>query len=221
MGGWLTPLLHRAIAAYRRRLFRPNPLTPERGLAYADAANVPQEMQFAIDCLPTLAEILQGYGRDRTVRLLDFGPGFGAGSNLLATLFRSDFLWCRVRVEALDVKDLRRDLAAFDYPLINYRVGDLDALRPEEKWDIVYCSNVIEHTEEPAELIAKLRARARDWLIVYAPYDERELSPGHRVTVTEGLFEPFVPVKIDIKRSLAWSATPQHRQILALLRGAG
>ncbi len=205
----------------RAHAFRPNPKIPERGLAYADDCNVPQEMQFVIDCLPTLTERLMTYPRGQVVRLLDFGPGFGAGSNLIATLFRSNFLWCRVEVEALDVKDLRQDIATIDYPLVRYRTGRLEDIDPETRWDIVYCSNVIEHTADPRALIAALQARCRDWLILYAPYREEELSLGHSATIDKSTFEPFAPVQIEIRRSLGWNGRPQDRQILAVIEGTG
>lgn len=205
----------------RERAFRPNPKIPERGLEYADQYSVPQEMQFVIDCLPALSGLLKDYERGKVVRLLDFGPGFGAGSNLIATLFRSNFLWCRVEVDALDIKDLRKDIASIDYPLVHYRTGRLEDLDPEMRWDIVYCSNVIEHTDDPGALIEALRARSRDWLIVYAPYREQELSLGHSARIDEATFEPFAPVHIEIKSSLAWNIRPDDRQILAIIKGNG
>jgi 2-polyprenyl-3-methyl-5-hydroxy-6-metoxy-1,4-benzoquinol methylase len=213
-------LWHRCAQAYRAALFRPNPRCPQRGLDYADAANIPQEMQFAIDCLPLLSELLQAYPRQQSVRLLDFGPGFGAGGNLFAQLFRSDFLACPLRVEALDVKPLRAPLARFDYPLVNYRVGELAQLDPTESWDIIYCSNVIEHLDDPRELIEALRRRAKDWLILYAPLAEQPLSAGHLISLSEAFFQPFQPVRMERKRSLAWNASADHRQLLVLLKGA-
>lgn len=205
----------------RERAFRPNPKIPERGLEYADQYSVPQEMQFVIDCLPALTGLLRNYERGQVVRLLDFGPGFGAGSNLIATLFRSNFLWCRVEVDALDIKDLREDVATIDYPLVHYRTGRLEDLEPDTRWDIVYCSNVIEHTDDPGALIEALRARCRDWLIVYAPYREQELSLGHSARIDEATFEPFAPVHVEIKPSLAWNIRPDDRQILAIIKGTG
>ena len=209
--------VHRA----RERAFRPNPKIPERGLEYADQYSVPQEMQFVIDCLPTLTALLKGYERGAIVRLLDFGPGFGAGSNLIATLFRSNFLWCRVEVDALDIKDLRQDVATIDYPLVHYRTGQLEDLDPDTQWDIVFCSNVIEHTDNPGALIQALRARCRDWLILYAPYREEELSLGHHSRIDETTFKPFAPVRLEIKASLAWNVRPDDRQILAVIKGTG
>lgn len=205
----------------RSRLFRPNPNVPERGLAFAEEVSIPQELQFAIDCLPTLTELIRQYPRGRRLSLLDYGPGYGAGSNLIASLFRSELLWTPVDVDALDIKDLRKDLADLEFPRINYRVGDLEDLPPEQKWDIVYCSNVIEHTTDPRGLIERLRSRARGWLLVYAPYREQELSPGHRVSIDESIFAPFSPSKIEIRTSLAWNLSPEHRQILAVIVGEG
>lgn len=202
----------------RTRLFKSDPNWPDRDLSYVDHAHVPQELQFAIDCLPVLTQVLQTYPRDKVVSLLDFGPGYGAGANLFATLFSSQFLWCKVQVEALDIKTLRQELALFDYPLVNYQVGEIGSYPVEKKWDIIYCSNVIEHLENPKLLISELVSRARDWVILYAPYREVSLSPGHLTCVTEELFESFSPESIDINPSLAWGG---QQQILVLVRGQG
>jgi 2-polyprenyl-3-methyl-5-hydroxy-6-metoxy-1,4-benzoquinol methylase len=213
-------IMRQLLQHYRTAQFRVNPNCPERDIVYADQANIPQEMQFAIDCLPVLSELLQAYPRNQELRLLDFGPGFGAGGNLFAQLFCSTFLWCPVRVDALDKKSIRAPLARFDYPLVNYRIGELDQLEPSEHWDIIYCSNVIEHTDDPGDLINRLRQRTKDWLILYAPLEEHPLSAGHQVTLTEAFFLSLEPAQFQIKHSLAWNATPNARQALVVLKGA-
>jgi hypothetical protein len=208
---------HNEINKLRNRFYIPHPDCPDRTLEYVDLAHVPQELQFAIDCLPLLTGILQAYPKDRVVSLLDYGPGYCAGANLFATLFRSNFLSCKVNVSAMDVKDFRSDLIAFDYPLVDFSVGDISAVPLSKRWDIVYCSNVIEHIPDPGLLISDLVSHAEEWVIIYAPYAEKELSPGHVSTITEDTFSRFDPASIEIKDSLAW----EGKQILALLKGKG
>lgn len=206
----------REVDQLRATFFKANPNLPDRDFSYAHLANIPQELQFAIDCLPVLSQVLQTYPRDNVPSLLDFGPGYGAGANLFATLFCSQFLWCKVQVDALDARSLRQELATFDYPLVNYRVGEISGLPAEQIWNIIYCSNVIEHVGDPNSVIAELIKRAKDWVILYAPYREIALSPGHQNRITEELFQPFSPELIEIKTSLAWG---NQQQILVLLRG--
>jgi len=200
----------------RFTFFKSNPNWPDRDFNYVNTANIPQELQFAIDCLPVLTQVLQTYPRDNIVSLLDFGPGYGAGANLFATLFSSKFLWCKVQVDALDLKTQRQELAIFDYPLVNYQVGEISHLPAEKKWNIIYCSNVIEHVNDPKLLVSELIKRAKDWVILYAPYREIELSPGHLNCITEEIFQPFSPELIEIKKSLAWG---NQQQILVLFKG--
>ena len=211
----------RAVEDYRASLFRPNPLAPERGLDYALASEVPQTLQFLIECLPTLQELIAAYPRETVLRFLDFGPGMGAAADLMARLHGSGFLGPRLEVEALDRIDRRRDLARFSYPAVRYRVGDIFRMPAEESWDIIYCSNVIEHLEDPTALIRALQSRARGWLLLYAPLEEDPLSIGHKFRVTEAWLRTFGPERIEIRRSLAWQ--PPHLQdplqIMALLRG--
>jgi len=205
------------IAKLRNKFFIPHPSFPERPLDYFDAAQVPQEMQFAIDCLPVLTKILKTYPRDNVISLLDYGPGHCAGSNLFATLFRSTSLWCKVNVDAMDIKDIRKELINFDYPLVNFQVGDIRNIPLTKQWNIVYCSNVIEHLVDPIPLIADLIAHSDGWVIIYAPFEEFDLSLGHASTITEDTFRKFDPVSIEIKESLAWKG----QQILALFKGKG
>ncbi len=160
-------------------LFEPNPNRPDVDLGLSVEANFVQEMQLAIDALPELQRILRDYPKDESVRLLDFGPGFGAGANLFAELYCSSFLACPLQVDALDIKPYRKRLAGLLFPRIHYMTGDLGAF-PDRHWQIIYCSNVIEHTENPAAMLRTLVEKARDWVIVLAPFEEPlPLSPGH------------------------------------------
>lgn len=215
MKNLISYLLHQLIRKHRVRLFEPHPEYPEKGLDYVDQAHVQQEMQFAIDCLPTITDLLKLYPRDYEVSLLDYGPGYAAGSNLYATLFRSSLLWCKVNVDAMEMKSFRKQLVDFDYPLVNYQVKDIATLDPENKWDIIYCSNVIEHLEEPKSLLSHLVNRSKGFVVIYAPYDETELMPGHLSTITEELFRDFTPKSVEIRTSLGW----EGRQILVVLPG--
>lgn len=208
---------NREIADIRNKLYIPHPDIPDRTLEYVDAVQVTQEMQFAIDCLPLLTKVLKTYPRDKVVSLLDYGPGHCGGANLYATLFRSNSLWCRVSVDAMDIKAFRKELIQFDYPLVNYSVDNIKDVPLTKQWNLIYCSNVIEHLQDPLPLIADLIDHSDGWVIIYAPFEERELSIGHSATITEDTFSRFNPVSIEIKESLAW----EGKQILALFKGNG
>jgi len=205
------------ITRKRNKIYIPHPDIPDRTLDYVDSVQVTQEMQFAIDCLPVLTKVLQAYPKDKEISLLDYGPGHCGGSNLYATLFRSNSLCRKVIVDAMDIKAFRKELINFDYPLVNFSVGDIKDVPRTKQWNVVYCSNVIEHLLDPIPLIADLIDHSDGRVIIYAPYAEVNLSLGHSSTITEETFKQFDPVSMEIKESLAW----EGRQILALFKGKG
>ncbi|MGU5531902.1 methyltransferase domain-containing protein [Aeromonas caviae] len=118
----------------------------------AEVTNAPPEMQFAIDCLPTIQLVLKNKTREDIIDFLDFGLGFSASANLFATLNSSNFLQCKFNLSALDHKNLHKELAELNYPRVNYIVGDIHAME-DKKWNIVYCCNMLEHIENPTQLI--------------------------------------------------------------------
>lgn len=207
--------INQEIRNLRYRFFVPHPALPDLPLEFTDSIHVPQEMQFAIDCLPLISKVLQTYPRDKEVTFLDYGPGYCAGTNLFATLFRSTKLWCKLNVDAMDIKGFRKDLINLDYPLVNLLIGDIKDVAPAKQWNIIYCSNVVEHLVDPTTLISNLVNHSDGWVIIYAPYQETNLTLGHVSTITENTFRQFNPELIEIKESLAWNG----KQILALLKG--
>jgi 2-polyprenyl-3-methyl-5-hydroxy-6-metoxy-1,4-benzoquinol methylase len=212
----------RLIDRYREQVFQFNPNMPDKGLRYAELYSMPQEMQFAIECMPTIQGLLRRYYQQSdVVKFLDFGPGYAAGANLFATLHCSNFLWCKLEVDALDYVDRRKSYSDVCHPKVNYRIGNIDDLDEREKWNIIYCSNVIEHFENPAEIVDKLRVRAMDWLIFYAPFNETQLSMGHKSTISREFFDQFNPVEVELVESLAWKPQQKFGQIRAVIRGRG
>jgi len=197
-------------------LFEKNPKVPDKDLQFSIAFNFVQEMQFTIDALPEIQRILSAYPKDSNVKLLDFGPGFGAGANLLAQLYSSNFLACKLRVDALDIKPQRSRLARLLFPNVNYMTGMLEEY-PDNYWQIIYCSNVIEHTTEPAALLRLLTKKAKDWVIVLAPYEERlPLSPGHYSRITLETFKDYNPTILKTFLSPAWQS--DQKQVIAVIR---
>lgn len=210
-----------AVFKYKSSFFKLHPARPDLTLAMAEKTNMPQEMQFAIDCLPAIQKLLSNKNRTDVVEFLDFGPGFGAGANLFATLYQSDFLQCRLIVDALDHKDLRKELADVYFPLVNYIVGDINSVPDDKNWDVIYCSNVLEHLDNPKLLIDILRKKCREWLVIYVPYKESPLSPGHLVSLDETVFQDYNPIHVEVKSSVAWQPAycAEKKQLLVILPG--
>jgi len=189
---------NKEVAKIRNKYFCPHPAIPHKTLDFVDLIHIPQEMQFAIECLPLLTRVLQSYPKDQEVSLLDYGPGYCAGSNLFATLFKSNVFCCKVNVEAMDIRTHRKDLINYDYPLVNFTIGDIRDVPITKQWNVIYCSNVIEHLADPSPLIDALINHSNGWVIIYAPYEELPLSVGHVSTITKDTFRQFNPVMIEI-----------------------
>jgi len=164
-----------------------------------------QTLQFMIDMLPTIRELIKEWPGEKLLEVLDVGTGSGAGANLLGTLYRSSVFGVQMKVDALDITAAYKPFADHYFPNINYTVGDIIQLPPERKWDLVICSHIIEHFADPLPFIAEARRRARHWALFYAPYEEQHLGSGHLTSVTRSMIEGLNPGLVRIMSSPAWT----------------
>jgi len=195
--------------AYRRSLYDGPGIGEEyshleRGIGWLEKHFIPQSMQYTIDCLPTIRRLLLKFPRERALEYLDFGAGSGSGAQLIATLHRSAFIWCRLKVAAMDINPARADYARHVFNDIDYIVGDLFEYDRDRSWDLVFCSHVIEHIDDPRPLIEELQRRARHRVIVYAPFEENPLGHGHFFSITREFLKSFDAESIEVVTSLAW-----------------
>ena len=197
----------------------------ERVGRYALECNNPQALRFLIDVYPTLERIFGTYPRLGSVRLLDIGPAFGASAGLLAEMHRSHFLGPKLQVDVVDIVSSRRDFIEMTYPLVRFIHSRVEDLPADMKWDVVYCSNVIEHLEDPHGFLSAILARTIGRVVLLAPYREEEpLSEGHCQRITESTFEGYEVESTEIIRTTAWPTTAdgvERSQILVILRGRG
>lgn len=188
---------------------------------YALEFNNPQALRFLIDAYPTLQRIFASYPRMGTVRFLDIGPAFGASAGLLSQMHRSHFLGPKVVVDALDISDARRRFIELSYPLVTFIHASIDSVPPDAMWDVVYCSNAIEHMDDPRAFVRSVMNHTTGRAVFLAPYNEAfPLSEGHRVQITEQTFEGFEVESVDVFRSAAWPTTAEgveRQQILVVL----
>jgi len=206
-------LASEAIQQYRVSLL---PLVPGwdriRGLEYDN----PQTLAFATDAMPALISLIRSYPKKREIKFLDIGPGFGGASGLISEMFCSDFLWTKVHVDALDIRDTRRDYFKVAYPLVNFAVGDITQAPKDARWDIVYCSNVIEHTSDPKKFLRDVMEHCDGYAVFLAPYNELEnRSPAHFSIITEETFSEQNVVSFSLIDSLGWK---NRKQALVVLR---
>ena len=177
-----------------------------------------QAIQFAIDCIPEIHQVmLKYYERSDELKLIDVGPGSGAGSNLIASLHSDRMIYSKINVDAIDYIDLRKLWADFQYPKVNYMVGEIFDL-PDKTWDFVYCSHCLEHVPNPRKYCDKLISICKGFAFIYTPYNEINLMEGHLNTITEEFYSNDNVYNIKIFHSLGWHAdNPENKVILAVL----
>ena len=66
-----------------------------------------QTLQFMIDMLPTIRELIREWPREKVLEVFDVGTGSGAGANLLGALYRSPVFGLQMKVEPV-ASGLRR-----------------------------------------------------------------------------------------------------------------
>lgn len=190
--------------------------------AYALECNNPQALGFLVDAYPTLQRIFGCYPRMGTVRVLDLGPAFGAAGGLLSQMHRSHFLGPKVVVDALDIVDSRRAFIEMTYPHVNFLHARIENVPEDSLWDVVYCSNTIEHIDDPREFIRTVMQHTKGYAVFLAPYKEAHpLSLDHRLQITDETFEGFGVESLEVIKSAAWPATAEgveREQILVVLK---
>mgnify|MGYP002391074749 CR=1 FL=1 len=188
---------------------------------YALEFNNPQALCFLIDAYPTLQRIFATYPRLGTIQLLDIGPAFGASAGLLSQMHRSHFLGPRVVVDALDIVDSRKAFIEMTCPLVNFIHADVESLPDDAMWDVVYCSNAIEHLDDPRAFVRSVMKHTKGHAVFLAPYMEAfPLSLDHRLQISEQTFEGFIVESMEVIKSAAWPATAEgveREQILVVL----
>jgi 2-polyprenyl-3-methyl-5-hydroxy-6-metoxy-1,4-benzoquinol methylase len=116
------------------------------------------------------------------VRILDAGCGCGIGSELLGILLRNA-PGIRCEITANDAFDNFAPYIRAHFDAVKFDVGLVQDI--PEKYDIVVCSHLIEHFDDPFPFIEELHKRASDAVILYAPFEEEPRIYGHFYTFRE------------------------------------
>ncbi|NQV00368.1 MAG: class I SAM-dependent methyltransferase [Parcubacteria group bacterium] len=177
-----------------------------------------QSAQFVIDCIPHFQRILlENYKRKNELKLLDVGAGSGAGSNIFAILHSDHFVYSKISIDAIDYTAVRERWNKVVHPLLNYFVADVYDL-PSNKWDIVFCSAVVEHVPNPQDFCKELIRVCKGFVFIYVPYNEINRIPSHINKITEDFFAEFNIESLTIIKSMAWHpAIPDDKMILAIV----
>ncbi|WP_096550361.1 methyltransferase domain-containing protein [Ureibacillus thermosphaericus] len=119
---------------------------------------------------------------DKKLSICDAGCAEGEGTFLLSKNFPNS------KVVGIDFSDEAIKRARSYYPEVTFEVGDINNLK--EKYDIIICSNVLEHFAQPFNVIPRLIENAIQHLIIMTPFQEMNRIDEHLFTFDYQTF-PF------------------------------
>ena len=104
--------------------------------------------------IETIAGILAKAGAPEGARMLDVGCGFGFGLDIGARVFG----WSGIGLDPSIAADRGRAELGLDI-----RPGTLDAaFAPDERFDVIFASEVLEHVPDPRDFLTAVRRRLTD-----------------------------------------------------------
>ena len=105
--------------------------------------------------------------------LIDWGCAFGDGADVLASAFPLG------DVTGYDFAPRAVAEARKAYPRLRFALAGEDRLAPP--YDAVFCSNCLEHFEDPVAVAADHMQLTESFYALLVPYDERVLCEYHSV----------------------------------------
>lgn len=176
-----------------------------------------QSVIFMSDILPHLhAKLVAHYRRPQVLKVLDVGAASGFGSRFLASLHRDHSIYSQLEVEAIDISPGRKRWVQATAPEVNFFVGDIFQ-QPSQAWDLVVCSHVVEHLDEPRPFIEKLCDVCRGFAFVYTPYAEEPRIQAHASSISEADYEGL-PCELHRIKSMGWHPNrPDDYCLLAVI----
>jgi trans-aconitate methyltransferase len=115
--------------------------------------------------------------------IVDIGCALGDGCQRLDEFFPDTF------ITGIDASSVAIEKARSLYSRIVFSIRPLEGKDADESnWQIVFCSNVLEHFSDPLPYFKELISMACWWVVILVPYNEANRIPGHRVTITESTF---------------------------------
>ncbi len=142
-----------------------------------------QSTLFMLEIIPLIHELYFSEPVNVCKKVLDVGPQTFSGTGLLQRLHGPDtFCQLKMDVSAIDINDKFQKLGKIVAPDVRFIKGDIFQL--DSAFDLIICSHVIEHVEEPLTFISRLRDLAHDYVIVACPWNETPIrTVGHVNTI--------------------------------------
>jgi len=134
-----------------------------------------QTLTFYTDIWEIVFDEARKIGKPK-IRILDVGSGSGIGAQVLGILLKNA-RGISFEIFANDYSENYEPYARAYFDEITFLVGPVGKIN--DQFDIVLCSHLVEHFDNPFPFIANLRRLAQHALILYAPFQETPLSNGH------------------------------------------
>lgn len=101
--------------------------------------------------------------------ILEAGCGEGEVTNFVSNFYRKRNQ--KLKIDAFDVSNKIIEEASKKYSSdsITFRVGDIYNINYEKKYDLVICSEVLEHLEEPDKALKELCEATTKYIMVSVP----------------------------------------------------
>lgn len=139
-----------------------------------DSAGGPQQSRFFAELALRMMPRWLAAELAHCKSLADVGCAEGEGAAVLQQAFPS------LTVTGIDFSAQAITTARSRHPGVNFEVGDVAAV--PQKFDVIFCSNVLEHFHDPSSMLRALAGACHRYLIVLVPGWEVERHHEHHVT---------------------------------------
>lgn len=124
--------------------------------------------------------------REENYTICDIGCALGDAVEVL-----SQFL--NVEVCGMDISFDAVKKATEKFPRFHFFQGDVMALPEDMSYNIIFCSNVLEHFDRPWEIFRNFTKIAKDYIIIQVPFREKVETKEHVYKFNSD----NIPIKID------------------------
>ena len=153
---------------------------------WLDYAGDKQTLFFAELLCGMLPQSLVNEIREKEYSVCDMGCALGEAVPVFCRKFAVD-------VDGMDFSEEAVKKAAETYPEHKFWVGDLTKLNAENTYDVIICSNVLEHFVNPWKIAKNLSEVSNKYMILMFPYKETLKIDEHMYHFSEQV----IPMKIN------------------------
>lgn len=153
---------------------------------WLDYAGDRQTIFFADLLCQMLPEELVKEIRANEYSVCDMGCALGEGVPIYTRKFGVD-------VDGMDFSEEAIKKAAEMYPDKHFWVGNLQCLDDAQPYDVVICSNVLEHFNNPWKILKNITQVAQKYIIVMVPYKEQLKISEHEYHFSEDV----IPMEVN------------------------